>query len=171
WCPTVGRGGPPTGNTMVIPAQAPEVKGFFGREMCYILCPRWRGRSSPSFSCSPPAARGSSRSRRRSFPPRSSTRSASPSSTRSAIRRRASSSARSSSATRTRRTGRARQRLEKVIKDYPRAPVMPEALSLLADVNFSDGRDKEALELLRQVASDYSYTEWGKRAAQRLRQR
>jgi len=67
--------------------------------------------------------------------------------------------------------GGARQRLEKVIKDYPRAPVMPEALSLLADVNFSDGRDKEALELLRQVASDYSYTEWGKRAAQRLRQR
>src|SRR5439155_183875 len=43
----------------------------------------------------------------------------------------------------------ARQRLEKVIKDYPRAPVMPEALSLLADVNFSEGRDKEAVELLR----------------------
>jgi outer membrane protein assembly factor BamD len=63
----------------------------------------------------------------------------------------------------------ARQRLEKVIKEYPRAPVMPEALSLLADVNFSEGRDKEAVELLRQVATDYSYTEWGKRAAQRLR--
>ncbi len=63
----------------------------------------------------------------------------------------------------------ARQRLEKVIKDYPRAPVMPEALSLLADVNFSEGRDKDAMELLRQVANDYSYTEWGKRAAQRLR--
>jgi outer membrane protein assembly factor BamD len=65
--------------------------------------------------------------------------------------------------------GGARQRLEKVIKDYPRSPVMPEALSLLADVNFSEGRDKEAVELLRQVASDYSYTDWGKRAAQRLR--
>jgi outer membrane protein assembly factor BamD len=65
--------------------------------------------------------------------------------------------------------GGARQRLEKVIKEYPRAPVMPEALSLLADVNFSEGRDKEAVELLRQVANDYSYTEFGKRAAQRLR--
>ncbi len=63
----------------------------------------------------------------------------------------------------------ARQRLEKVVKEFPRAPVMPEALSLLADVNFSEGRDKEALALLRQVANDYSYTEWGKRAAQRLR--
>ncbi|HEV8586018.1 MAG TPA: outer membrane protein assembly factor BamD [Methylomirabilota bacterium] len=65
--------------------------------------------------------------------------------------------------------GGARQRLEKVVKEYPRAPVIPEALSLLADVNFSEGRDKEAMDLLRQVANDYSYTEWGKRAAQRLR--
>jgi outer membrane protein assembly factor BamD len=65
--------------------------------------------------------------------------------------------------------GGARQRLEKVVKEYPRAPVMPEALSLLADVNFSEGREKEGLDLLRQVATDYSYTEWGKRAAQRLR--
>jgi len=63
----------------------------------------------------------------------------------------------------------ARPRLEKVIKDYPRAPVIPEALSLLADVNFSEGRTSEALVLLRQVASEYGYTEWGKRAAQRLR--
>lgn len=63
----------------------------------------------------------------------------------------------------------ARQRLEKVIKDYPRAPVIPEALSLLADVNFSEGREREAVELLRQLANDYSYTEWGKRAVQRLR--
>jgi outer membrane protein assembly factor BamD len=65
--------------------------------------------------------------------------------------------------------GGARQRLEKVIKEYPRSPVIPEALSLLADVNFSEGRDREAVELLRHLANDYSYTEWGKRAAQRLR--
>jgi outer membrane protein assembly factor BamD len=63
----------------------------------------------------------------------------------------------------------ARPRLEKVIKDYPRAPVIPEALSLLADVNFSEGRNADALTLLRQVATEYGYTEWGKRAAQRLR--
>jgi outer membrane protein assembly factor BamD len=63
----------------------------------------------------------------------------------------------------------ARPRLEKVIKDYPRAPVIPEALSLLADVNFSEGRNADAVTLLRQVATEYGYTEWGKRAAQRLR--
>jgi outer membrane protein assembly factor BamD len=63
----------------------------------------------------------------------------------------------------------ARPRLEKVIKEYPRAPVIPEALSLLADVNFSEGRNADALNLLRQVATEYGYTEWGKRAAQRLR--
>lgn len=63
----------------------------------------------------------------------------------------------------------ARPRLEKVIKEYSRSPVMPEALSLLADVNFSEGRTTDALALLRQVANEYGYTEWGKRAAQRLR--
>ena len=63
----------------------------------------------------------------------------------------------------------ARPRLEKVVKEYPRAPVMPEALFLLADVNFSEGRDADAMALLRQVATEYGYTEWGKRAAQRLR--
>ena len=63
----------------------------------------------------------------------------------------------------------ARPRLEKVIKEYPRAPVMPEALFLLADVNFSEGRNADAIALLRQVATEYGYTEWGKRAAQRLR--
>jgi len=63
----------------------------------------------------------------------------------------------------------ARPRLEKVIKEYPRSPVIPEALSLLADVNFSEGRTADALSLLRQVATEYGYTEWGKRAAQRLR--
>jgi outer membrane protein assembly factor BamD len=63
----------------------------------------------------------------------------------------------------------ARPRLEKVIKEYPRSPVIPEALSLLADVNFSEGRNSDAFALLRQVANEYGYTEWGKRAAQRLR--
>jgi hypothetical protein len=36
-------------------------------------------------------------------------------------------------------------------------------------VNFSEGRNSEAVALLRQVATEYGYTEWGKRAAQRLR--
>ena len=63
----------------------------------------------------------------------------------------------------------AKPRLEKVIKEYPRSPVIPEALSLLADVNFSEGRTGDAVALLRQLANEYGYTEWGKRAAQRLR--
>jgi outer membrane protein assembly factor BamD len=63
----------------------------------------------------------------------------------------------------------ARQRLELVLKEYPRTLVIPETLYVLADVNFSEGRAREGNELLRQLAADYSYTEWGRRAAQRLR--
>jgi len=63
----------------------------------------------------------------------------------------------------------ARQRLEFVLKEYPRTLVIPETLYTLADVNFAEGKNKEGTELLRQLASDYSYTEWGRRAAARLR--
>jgi len=63
----------------------------------------------------------------------------------------------------------ARQRLEFVLKEYPRTLVIPETLYTLADVNFAEGKAKEGGDLLRQLASDYSYTEWGRRAAQRLR--
>jgi len=65
--------------------------------------------------------------------------------------------------------GGARQRLEKVIKEYPRAPGHPGGPLAARRRELSEGRDKEAVELLRQVANDYSYTEFGKRAAQRLR--
>lgn len=63
----------------------------------------------------------------------------------------------------------ARQRLELVLKEYPRTLVIPETLYVLADVNFSEGKNQEAIDLLRQLATDYAYTEWGRRAAQRLR--
>ena len=63
----------------------------------------------------------------------------------------------------------ARQRLELVLKEYPRTLVIPETLYVLADVNFSEGKTREGLDLLRQLASDYSFTEWGRRAAERLR--
>jgi outer membrane protein assembly factor BamD len=63
----------------------------------------------------------------------------------------------------------ARQRLEFVLKEYPRTLVIPETLYTLADVNFAEGKNKEGGDLLRQLASDYSYTEWGRRAAARLR--
>jgi outer membrane protein assembly factor BamD len=63
----------------------------------------------------------------------------------------------------------ARQRLEFVLKEYPRTLVIPETLFTLAEVNFAEGKDREGVELLRQLVNDYSFTEWGKRAVQRLR--
>jgi outer membrane protein assembly factor BamD len=63
----------------------------------------------------------------------------------------------------------ARQRLELVLKDYPRTLVVPEALYTLAEVNFYEGKNAEAVDLLRRLSSEYGYTEWGRRAVQRLR--
>jgi outer membrane protein assembly factor BamD len=62
----------------------------------------------------------------------------------------------------------ARQRLQQVLRDYPRTPVIPETLYLLAEVNFYEGKNVEAAELLRRLASEFAWSEWGKRAAQRL---
>ena len=66
-------------------------------------------------------------------------------------------------------TAAARGRLEFVIKEYPRTLVIPEALFTLAEVNLAEGRTREANDLFRQVATEYGYTDFGKRAAQRLR--
>src|SRR5437867_2087442 len=65
----------------------------------------------------------------------------------------------------------ARQRLELVLKRYARTLVIPETLYLLAEVNFYEGKNPEAVDLLRQLSSEYGYTEWGRRAVQRLRAR
>jgi outer membrane protein assembly factor BamD len=65
----------------------------------------------------------------------------------------------------------ARPRLEAVLKDYPRSLVVPEALYLLAEVNTREGKTAEASEILKRLAGEYSHTEWGRRAAQRLAQR
>ncbi|MBI1733687.1 MAG: outer membrane protein assembly factor BamD [Candidatus Rokubacteria bacterium] len=62
----------------------------------------------------------------------------------------------------------ARQRLELVLKDYPRTLVVPETLYLLAEVNFHEGKNAEAVGLLRRLSSEFPHTEWGRRAAQRL---
>lgn len=62
----------------------------------------------------------------------------------------------------------ARQRLELVLKDYARTLVVPEALWLLAEVNFYEGKSSEARELLRRLSGEFAYTEWGRRASQRL---
>ena len=64
--------------------------------------------------------------------------------------------------------GAARQRLEKVVKEFPRTLVIPEALFRLGEVYSGDGRAEESQRIYRQLADEYPYTEWGKRAAQRL---
>jgi outer membrane protein assembly factor BamD len=62
-----------------------------------------------------------------------------------------------------------RQRLEGVIRDYPRTLVIPEALFRLGEVNAALGRRQESQEAFQRLATEFSYTEWGRRAAQRLR--
>src|SRR6266850_1359531 len=66
-------------------------------------------------------------------------------------------------------TAAARPRLEFVIKEYPRTLVIPEALFTLAEVNIAEGKAREANDLFRQLVNEYGYTEFGRRAAQRLR--
>jgi outer membrane protein assembly factor BamD len=63
----------------------------------------------------------------------------------------------------------ARQRLELVLKEYPRTLVVPETLWLLAEVNAREGKTREAAELLQRLAAEFSHTDYGRRAAQRLR--
>ena len=63
----------------------------------------------------------------------------------------------------------ARQRLEYVLKEYPRTLVVPEALYRLADVDTQEGRAQDARGRLERLANEFPYTEWGRRAAQRLR--
>lgn len=63
----------------------------------------------------------------------------------------------------------ARQRLEYVLKEYPRTLVVPEALYRLALVDTQEGRAQDARVKFERLASEFPYTEWGRRAAQRLR--
>ncbi len=63
----------------------------------------------------------------------------------------------------------ARQRLEQLLKDYPRSLVIPEALYRLGEVYAIEGRPREAQDAFRRLSDEYPFTEWGRRAAQRLR--
>ena len=64
----------------------------------------------------------------------------------------------------------ARQRLEGVIKEFPRTLVIPEALFRLGEVYYGRRQaPRTRSELFRRLADEYPYTEWGRRAAQRLR--
>jgi outer membrane protein assembly factor BamD len=63
----------------------------------------------------------------------------------------------------------ARQRLEKVLKEYGRTLVVPETLFLLAEISAREGKNDEATTLLRRLENEYGYTDFGRRAAVRLR--
>jgi outer membrane protein assembly factor BamD len=65
--------------------------------------------------------------------------------------------------------GGARQRLELLLKEYPRTLVIPETLWLLAEVNVREGKTREAIAVLERLSVEYAYTDYGRRAAQRLR--
>jgi TolA-binding protein len=56
-----------------------------------------------------------------------------------------------------------------VLKEYPRTLVIPETMYTLAEVNLAEGKKREAIDLFRQLAAEYGFTEWGRRATQRLR--
>ncbi len=64
--------------------------------------------------------------------------------------------------------GAVRQRLEVILKDFPRTLVVPETLFLLAEVDSQEGLVDKARETFRRLVEEYPYTEWGRRAAQRL---
>lgn len=64
--------------------------------------------------------------------------------------------------------GGARQRLEGILKVYPRTLVIPETLFLLGEIHRLQGRVAEAEQLFRRLVDEFSYTEWGQRAARRL---
>jgi outer membrane protein assembly factor BamD len=63
----------------------------------------------------------------------------------------------------------ARQRLEFLLKEYPRTLVIPEALFRLGELQGREGQPRDAQATFRRLADEYPYTEWGRRAAQRLR--
>ncbi len=62
----------------------------------------------------------------------------------------------------------ARQRLQVLLKDYAGTLVVPEALYLLAEIEVQEGQTDEATRTFRRVADGYPYTEWGRRAEERL---
>ena len=62
----------------------------------------------------------------------------------------------------------ARQRVELVLRDYPRTLVVPEALWLLAEAHQRDGRPADARPALLRLQAEFPHTDFGRRASQRL---
>jgi TolA-binding protein len=55
------------------------------------------------------------------------------------------------------------------LKEYSRALVVPEAMFLLAEISFKEGKGDEAVGWLRRLENEYGYTDFGRRAVARLR--
>src|SRR3972149_5162452 len=60
-----------------------------------------------------------------------------------------------------------RQRLEVILKGYPRPLVIPATLYLLAEVNLAEGKTAEGPARLRRLTEEYGFTELGRPAAPR----
>ena len=59
------------------------------------------------------------------------------------------------------------QRLEVILRDYPRAPVIPQTLYLQGDALFRLGQPEEAAKPIRRLVEEFGHTEWARRAYQR----
>ena len=61
-----------------------------------------------------------------------------------------------------------RQRLEVILKEYPRTLVVPETLYLLGDIRIAEGNPREARRIFTELSEQYPHSDWGRRASQRL---
>jgi len=60
------------------------------------------------------------------------------------------------------------QRLEIILKDYPRAMVIPQTLYLKGDALFRLGQREEAAKAIRRLVEEFGHTEWARRAHRRF---
>ncbi len=61
------------------------------------------------------------------------------------------------------------QRLEVILKDYPRQmEVLPAVLYLLGEIHFREGRQAEAARVIQRLVDEYPSSEWARRALQRF---
>lgn len=60
------------------------------------------------------------------------------------------------------------QRIDIIMKEYPRTLVVPETLYLLGDIRMAEGNPREARRIFTELSEQYPHSDWGRRASQRL---
>jgi outer membrane protein assembly factor BamD len=60
------------------------------------------------------------------------------------------------------------QRIDAILKEYPRTLVVPETLYLLGEILTAQGKSADAQRAFQQLADQYPHTDWGRRASLRL---